>query len=212
MVFSGPSINTAVSTPAKLPELAKPRTTPDSPGGSLSVEFVYRQNWRFVLRSLRRLGVPPSRVEDLTQDVFVIVSQRLADFRPDRATVQTWLFAIAFRVAKGELRRLGRERHRPPPPPPRADPAQDAVVANTEAARLLESLMTDLTEDQRAVFILTELEDTPAPEIAEMLDVNLSTVYSRQRRARQKIARALARHQARARGAVDRKERRAWNG
>ena len=44
---------------------------------------------------------------------------------------------------------------------------------------------------------LAELEQMTAPEIADSLGVNLNTVYSRLRAARQKFEAALKRHQAR---------------
>ncbi|MGE3633430.1 MAG: RNA polymerase sigma factor, partial [Sandaracinaceae bacterium] len=62
---------------------------------------------------------------------------------------------------------------------------------------LLHRLLSTLDEERRAVFILAELEQMSAPEIADALDLKLNTVYSRLRVARQKFDEALARHRAR---------------
>ena len=61
------------------------------------------------------------------------------------------------------------------------------------AARLLDSLLAELDEAQREVFVMADLHDFSAPEIAEITGANLNTVYSRLRLARQTLAAAAAR-------------------
>ena len=56
-----------------------------------------------------------------------------------------------------------------------------------EAASELHSLMAELEQPQRAVFLMVELEGKTAPEIAGELGLKLATVYSRLRLARQKL-------------------------
>jgi RNA polymerase sigma-70 factor (ECF subfamily) len=48
-----------------------------------------------------------------------------------------------------------------------------------------------LTEEQRATFVMADLTELSAPEIAAVLDANLNTVYSRLRSARQTVSRLL---------------------
>jgi len=50
------------------------------------------------------------------------------------------------------------------------------------------------------VFVLAELEQMSAPEIAEATGLKLNTVYSRLRLARAEMEKALERHRARERG------------
>src|SRR5262245_65871367 len=64
---------------------------------------VYDEHFRFVWRSLRRLGVRESDVADAVQDVFVVVHRRLGDFE-GRSKVTTWLYGICYRVAKDRRR------------------------------------------------------------------------------------------------------------
>ena len=54
-----------------------------------------------------------------------------------------------------------------------------------------------VTDLQRDVFFLAELEQMTAPEIAEALGIRLTTVNSRLRVARIEFEEALARHRAR---------------
>jgi len=54
-------------------------------------------------------------------------------------------------------------------------------------------VLSSLDEDQREVFVLCELEQLSAPEIASALEINVNTVYSRLRAARQDFDAALKR-------------------
>lgn len=165
------------------------------------LESIYREHYDFVRRTLRYLGVPDTRVLDAVQDVFIVVLRRLEDFE-GRSALKTWLFGIAMRVAHGDRRRHGR--------PVPADlavfqsgpsiTAPDDALARRQAADLLAGILLNLDEDQRAVFVLAEVEQMSAPEIAAALDVKINTVYSRLRLGRKKFERALARHQAKERG------------
>jgi len=70
-------------------------------------------------------------------------------------------------------------------------------AAKREAARLVDRFLERLNENQRDVFVLAELEQLTAPEIATVLGAPLNTVYSRLRLARLEFAKAVARHRAR---------------
>src|SRR5262245_19722044 len=76
----------------------------------LSFKEVYDEHFRFVWRSLRRLGVPESDVADAVQDVFIVVHRRLGEFE-GRSKVTTWLYGICYRVAH-DRRRLAHVRRR----------------------------------------------------------------------------------------------------
>jgi len=65
-------------------------------------------------------------------------------------------------------------------------------TAHAERGRALMSALERLSEEQRAVFVMADLEELSAPEIAEVLSVNLNTVYSRLRSARREVATFLA--------------------
>jgi RNA polymerase sigma-70 factor (ECF subfamily) len=162
---------------------------------------VYEAHVRFVWRTLRRLGVPDSDCDDAVQDVFVVVHRRLPAFRPD-APIQHWLYRITAHIAR-DHRRAGRRKRAkehgfiPVPDQEVADPKQESAVESLErstAARLIAKLLQELDEPKREVFMLAELEQLTAPEIAQMLEVPLNTVYSRLRRARIEFQRALENH------------------
>jgi RNA polymerase sigma-70 factor (ECF subfamily) len=159
---------------------------------------VYNRHFDFVWRSLKRLGVPPAQLDDASQDTFVVVLRRLSDFR-GASSLRTWLFGILMRVAKDYRRRAARKPVTSldvePPCPERHGP--EAMAVAREASNLLHQLLETLDDHHRAVFVLTELEQMSAPEIAEALGTNVNTVYSRLRTARRDFETALARHRAR---------------
>jgi RNA polymerase sigma-70 factor (ECF subfamily) len=164
------------------------------------VAHLYEQHFEFVWRSLRRLGVRTSQLEDAVQDVFVVVHRRLGDFEC-RSSVKTWLFGIALRVAKDHRRRASKlavevaaEAETLVGTHP--DPRQAAIEA--EAALLVQSLLEGLREERRVVFVMSELEGFTAAEIAEALSIGVNSVYSRLRLARRDFAQALRAARARA--------------
>jgi RNA polymerase sigma factor (sigma-70 family) len=77
------------------------------------------------------------------------------------------------------------------------DPEQH--VADREAVRLMRAFLDELDLDQRTVFVLAEIEGLPAPQIGEIVEAKVATVYSRLRLARARFARVVARSRARAR-------------
>jgi RNA polymerase sigma-70 factor, ECF subfamily len=163
-------------------------------------EALYREHYPFVWRSVRRLGIPDAEVDDVVQDVFVVVHRRLGDFE-GRSSVRTWLFGIAYRVVRDKRRsfaaRIHREQQVEQPRPP-TEP--DQRLARHQAVVALDDLLAELDEDQRETFVMAEVVKMSAPEIAELTEVKLNTVYSRLRRAREGFEAALQRYLARHEG------------
>lgn len=166
----------------------------------LPFETVYREHFRFVWRSLRRLGVPESDVADAAQDVFMVVHRRLDEFE-GRSKMTTWLFGICLNVAR-DRKKLAHNRRRSDDDGPLDDAADETTDVAAEAERrqgmrLLESLLDLLPLEQRAVFTLFEMEGLGGEAIAEMLDIPVGTVHSRLRLAREAFERNLKRFHAR---------------
>jgi RNA polymerase sigma-70 factor, ECF subfamily len=164
---------------------------------AVDFEAIYAGYAQFAWRALARLGVPSEHLADATQDVFVVVHRRLGEFE-QRSSVKTWLFGIAARVARGYARTA---RRRPSEPLPAGLPdghleAPFEQAARSQAVALLYQLLERLSADQRAVFVLVELEQLSLPEAAAALDANLHTVTSRLKAARRQFEAALRRHRA----------------
>jgi RNA polymerase sigma-70 factor (ECF subfamily) len=156
---------------------------------SLSVAALYSDYATLVRRVLRSRGVAPHSLEDATQDVFLVAFRRYDDFVP-LASHKTWLFAIAVKVARDHRRRVARkgglgalQEHEFPCSG--CDPF--TAVAAAQALAILNRRLERLACERRDVFILAELVQLSAPEIAEVLCVKLNTVYSRLRAARREL-------------------------
>lgn len=166
-----------------------------------SFRQVYDEHFRFVWRSLRRLGVREADIADIVQEVFVVVHRKLPEFQ-GQSKMSTWLFAISMRIARDHrgsavVRRevstdasLLSEHE-----DPRADVG--AVAERNEKQAQLETILDEMPEEQRAVFVLFELEGMSGLAIAELVDVPVGTVHSRLRLAREGFRRSAARLAAR---------------
>jgi RNA polymerase sigma-70 factor, ECF subfamily len=141
---------------------------------------LYRDHFDFVFRNLRRLGVADHSLDDALQDVFLIVLRRFDSLAPG-SHIKAWLFAILLRVA-GNHRRSWRRKGITEPicedyrQTDQPDPFD--LAARAQAARFLNRFLDELDETKRAVFVMAELEQMTAPEIAQALTANVNTVYS----------------------------------
>ena len=170
----------------------------------LDFDAMYEEHFDLVWRNARRLGVPEGQVDDVVQEVFLVVHRRLGDFE-GRASIKTWIFGILAKVA-ADHRRSSRRKS---PHARSVGGVVDAdIVADEEASphrelvrsegvKLLHRLLDELDDERRAVFVLAELEQMSAPEIAEALGVKLNTVYARLRAAREQFNQSAQRERAR---------------
>ncbi len=160
-----------------------------TPTASAMPDFltVYEQHLAFVWRSVKRLGIPEEIVDDVVQDVFVVVFRRFHTFR-GMSSMRTWLFGILRRIVR-DRRRSYRRVHAVEAPwddnlHDRSPASQHDRAEQQQAARIVRRLLAELDDDKREVFILAELEQMTAPEIAEATGAKLNTVYSRLRASR----------------------------
>jgi RNA polymerase sigma-70 factor, ECF subfamily len=164
---------------------------------------MFESHFAFVWRTARRLGAPEPSLDDVVQETFVVAYRRQRDFE-GRSSLKTWLYGIVFNVVRAHRRELAAKNSTAQAEPgvdldALADEADGPheTTAKREAARLVDEFLQSLNQDQRDVFVLSELEQLSAPEVAIVLGAPLNTIYSRLRLARGAFARAAARHRAR---------------
>ncbi len=164
-----------------------------------SISAVYRAHSMYVWRVLRHMGVPDEDLDDAVQETFLVVLRRLPEFE-ERASLKTWIYAIATRVASTRRRSRQREARRRDRAGAQMhgsstmDP--ELALEKAQAAQLVERLLGQLDETKRTVFVLAEIEGIKVPEISRILGVNPRTVHSRLRAARERFGLALRRLQA----------------
>jgi len=154
---------------------------------------IYEAEVAYVWETLRRLGVRAGDVEDVAHDIFVTVHRRLADYDPGRP-LRPWLFGFCLRVAS-DYRRSARITREVPADaagePVHRGPQPDEELATADARHRVYLALETLPLDQRAVFVLHELDGFTMPEIAVTLEAPLNTLYSRLRLARKQFTVAV---------------------
>ncbi|WP_396212152.1 RNA polymerase sigma factor [Flavobacterium sp.] len=125
--------------------------------------------------------------EEITQDVFVQVYDSLASFN-EKASIKTWIYRISINKSldylkhkrsvkrffifgkksenEFEINNLSTFEH------------PGVALENKENAQILFQTINELTENQKTAFILSKLDGLNNPEIAEIMNVSISSVES----------------------------------
>jgi RNA polymerase sigma-70 factor, ECF subfamily len=143
--------------------------------------------------TLRCLGIAPSDIEDLVQEVFLVLLRKWTNLDHGRP-LRPYVFGIVFRIALGH-----RRKHRREVPSWRLESAADQtadlddVLQNQQARRLILAALDRVPLGRRAVLLMHDLDEVPVAEIACVLGIRLFTAYARLRKARRELASALRR-------------------
>ena len=155
----------------------------------------YREHFAFVWRLVGAFGVEPGARDDLVQETFLVVRRRLGSFQPDRP-MRAWIAGIARRVVSHHRRARDRAARREAGWSYTASDDPEATLERADAVALIESFLDELDHDKREVFVLMEIEELSAREVATIVGVGAPTVYSRLREARRRFASFVERERA----------------
>lgn len=150
-----------------------------------------------MLRVVRFLGVPDSDREDVAQEVFLRVFRHLPTYRAGRSFA-AWVYKITVNAVhdwRERSRRVSAEEV------PWSDEAEAKVAesdggggeARAQLARRLESALAELSERERSVFVLKELEGVETVEVARVLGISSITVRRHLGMARDRLQKKLSR-------------------
>jgi RNA polymerase sigma-70 factor (ECF subfamily) len=161
----------------------------------MRLEFsdTYARHFADVVRWVRALGVPTVEVEDVAQEVFLVVQRKLPGF--DGRNLRAWLYRIAARTASDYRRRFWFKHlfsRRSAAFPEKLESGDGAASERIADRQLLERILARMSEKKRVVFWLFEVEGYTGEEIAEVLGVPMSTVFTRLHHARRDAEAALA--------------------
>jgi RNA polymerase sigma-70 factor (ECF subfamily) len=149
-----------------------------------------------VYRVARSIVRDPGLAEDVVQET-MIRAWRSRDQLRDPGRERVWILRIAHNTAVSSLRRIRDHATDPaliPDRPVHLDPGEQ-IAARDDLARMAE-ILGGLDELSRSILVLRDLETLSYEEIADTLEVPLSTVKTRLLRARrelQRVARAEGR-------------------
>lgn len=141
-----------------------------------------------------RICLNPADAEDAAQEALVRAWRALPGFRGD-AAFSTWLYRIVTNVALSTVKRRREQPtgELPEPAGPDLDPATTAEGRERLAAA--GAALAALTPEQRACWVLREVEGLAYDELADVLGLTLPAVKSRLFRARSEITAALERYE-----------------
>lgn len=157
----------------------RPAIAPIREAEPVSFAQIYREYAPRVTRWAARLGGPECDAEDVVQEVFLVVSRKLVS-SADQGQLVSWIFEITRKIAANHRRR-GRWRRlwagSEPLPDLHAQGAEpDVALERRRLVALFQRALDQLSDKQRTVFVLYELEGQSTVEIAELTQRNLSTV------------------------------------
>ena len=140
---------------------------------------------------LMRSGATRAEAEEVTQDVMTVLWQKAHLFDPRRASLSTWIFAIA---RNRQIDRLRKER-RPEPQevlwgPEQADDNTEAMIMKQDTAHLTRAL-TELPEKQRKLIERAFFGDLSHSDIARETGLPLGTIKSRIRLALERLRHSM---------------------
>jgi len=167
-----------------------------------NLQAIYKEYFDFVWSSARHLGATGDAIDDVVQDVFIVIHNKLATLQRPEA-LRSWIYGIVRRTVSDYRRsrrtrdaagaRLGAEFKSTRP----SQPSPLEMAERNSDLELLETVLAELDETKREVFVMVEVLEMTVPEVVQALEVPLNTAYSRLRLARQSFEDALARHEAR---------------
>lgn len=146
--------------------------------------------FRFAYRLLGSIDI----AEDITHDCFLSLIRRPEGYRPERAALRTYLFAIARNLSLKHFRDTGRETGleevtQEPQIPPRQVPLRKLL--DEELVAQVRKAVFSLPALQREALVLFEYEGLSLNEIAAIVDADVGAIKARLYRARESLKRML---------------------
>jgi RNA polymerase sigma-70 factor, ECF subfamily len=154
-------------------------------------ERMYREHVGRIHALMRRLAADAVDADELCQEVFVRVWERLGSYRGESA-FGTWLHRLAVNVALGGRRSDGRRLARVLPMAEPDSTASDPSARSHDAALDLARALEVLPARARQVFVLHDVEGWPHEEIAAAMDTTVGTSKAQLHRARSLLRSALS--------------------
>ena len=156
-----------------------------------SFELIYKATSGFVYNVAFRIVGNRQDAEEVTQEVFLIVHRKLGGFR-FQSSLKTWIYRITINSAINYAKKKARERQRAVEQDGDLDRKGQAneveqAIDREHHTTMIQHLLKQLSPDQRACVVLRNMEGLSYQQIADSLQVNINTVRSRLKRAREAL-------------------------
>jgi RNA polymerase sigma-70 factor (ECF subfamily) len=157
---------------------------------------LYERHRTPVFRFACRVLGSAAQAEDVTQECFLSVLRRPEAFQDERASLRTYLYAIARHLSWQHLRRLGQEmtvEDLPECAPEATETAEPLRrILSGEAAEAVRRAVAALPPLQREAIVLFEYQEMSLADIAVVCEADVGTIKARLHRARERLRRELA--------------------
>ena len=184
-------MNEAVAIPLETDEALVKRA---QQGDALAFDELVRRYTNVVYRILYKILRHDQDTEDALQDTFVSAYRALPRFRQD-ARFSTWIYRIATNAAlmKARARRTNLVSLDQPSDEnvaatirdlPDWSATPDEEILTGETREVMEEAISALPTEQRAAFVLHDIQNLSSRETAEAMGITVSAVNSRLHRAR----------------------------
>lgn len=162
-------------------------------GEQLAMRILYCRYSLRVFRTVMRITRDATLAEDILSDVFLDV-WRTADQYQSRASVWTWLVAIARHKTISTLRRRRFAELDAHTAQSIVDPADgpDLILEKKDRRQVIGRYLDRLSPSHRTIIDLVYFHDKSVSEVAEIVQVSESTVKTRMFYARRKLAEVLS--------------------
>ena len=173
-------------------------------GDTAAFDELVRRYTSIVYRVLYKILRHEEDTQDALQDTFVSAYRALPRFRQD-ARFSTWIYRIATNAAlmKARARKNNMVSLDHPTEDPDAQSAwelpdwsatPDEEIMTGETRRIMEDAIQALPPEQRAAFVLHDIQDFSSAETAQAMGITVSAVNSRLHRARVFLRDRIGRH------------------
>lgn len=177
-------------------EITKDTIINASQGDMNAFETIYRNTSGFVYNVALRMAGSYDTAAEITQDVFLKVYEELKNFR-HASVFRTWLYRITVNMTLNALKKNSKYADKTIDINAMLDSiltensVYDQIERNARNEEL-QKLLDTLPEDQKTCIVLRNIEDMSYKEIAETLNININTVRTRLRRARETLLKHAA--------------------
>ena len=170
-------------------------------GDGDAFRLLVERHSRNVFRLAYRMTGNEQDAEDVVQETFLRAYKQLHNYEA-RSSFATWLYRIASNYSLDLIRMRKRHNDRREPAAPEGErdvfetipanaPGPDRLVFSGQVQQRVNDAMNELSEQERAAFVLRHYEGLSIDEIGRMLGTSINATKHSIFRAVQKLRRAL---------------------
>ncbi len=151
-------------------------------GNNISLELLYNETRNYVYNFALSIMKNPTDAEDIMQDTYVNINRYAKNYNP-RNKPLAWILTITRNLCLNKLKSNKKKEY--------TDITEvEQLLGKSDQnfnKLLLKTILEDLEEEERQIVILNSIDNFKFREIANLLNLKLSTVLSKHNRAIKKI-------------------------